>query len=231
MILEISAFFDVLSYIGVIAFAISGAIVAIDRETDIFGVVFLSFLTSFGGGLLRDVFLNRGLPLFFTNYTGLIIACFVTSLAVFFFAMIFKDKFIEDEKLLDRINNYIDAVGIGVFSVSGAKIAIEMGYDTPFIAIFMGVITCIGGGMLRDIVLRDVPFVLRKRIYALACIAGSSTYYVLYRLGANDEAAMLAGALTTMTVRILATVFRWNMPKAINFSALRAENRKNKDKK
>ncbi|MBR2380914.1 MAG: trimeric intracellular cation channel family protein [Clostridia bacterium] len=223
MELDFSVFFNVLSYIGVISFAISGAIVAIDEETDVFGVVFLSFITAFGGGLLRDIILNEGLPHFFVDYGGLIIACFVTSLAVFFFAMIFKRRFVEDENLLDRINNYIDAVGIAVFSVSGAKIAIEMGYDTPFIAIFMGVTTCIGGGILRDIIVGGVPFVLRKRIYALACLAGSSVYYLLWYLQVPDDAAMLIGALVTFTVRVLATIFRWNMPKAIKFSELRKE--------
>ncbi len=226
--LDMSLFFNVLSYIGVISFAISGAIVAIDRETDIFGVIFLSFVTTFGGGMMRDMILNKGIPLFFTDYTGLIIACFVTSLAVFFFAMIFKRSFVEDEKLLDRINNYIDAVGIGVFSVSGAEIAIEMGYTTPFVAIFMGVVTCIGGGMLRDIILGDIPFVLRKRIYALACIAGSSVYYLLWYVNAPEELAMSLGALTTFGIRVLATVFKWNMPKAIEFSKLRSPKGKQK---
>lgn len=225
MNLDLSVFFNVLSYIGVISFAISGAIVAIDRETDIFGVVFLSFVTTFGGGMLRDMILNKGIPLFFTDYTGLIIACLVASLAVFFFAMIFKRSFIEDEKLLDRINNYIDAVGIGVFSVSGAEIAIKMGYDSPFIVIFMGVVTCIGGGMLRDIILGDIPFVLRKRIYALACIAGSTVYYLLWKVDAPEALAMSLGALTTFTIRVLATIFKWNMPKAIEFSKLRASSK------
>lgn len=222
MNLDFTLFFNILTYIGVISFAIAGSIVAIDRETDVFGVVFLAFVTAFGGGMLRDMILNRSIPLFFTDYMGLIIACFITSLAVFFFAKIFKRSFIEDEKLLDKINNYIDAVGIGVFSVSGAEIAIKLGYTTPFIAIFMGVLSCIGGGMLRDIILGDIPFVLRKRIYALACIAGSSVFYFLWYINAHEVVAMLAGAFTTFGIRVLATIFKWNMPKAIEFSKFRA---------
>ena len=127
MELDLSLLFNILSYIGVISFAISGAFVAIDREADLFGVVFLSFVTSFGGGIMRDIILNKGIPHFFVDYTGLIIACLVTSLVVFLFAMRFKHTFVDDEKLLDSINNYIDAVGIGVFSVSGAEIAVKTG--------------------------------------------------------------------------------------------------------
>ena len=223
MELDLSLLFNVLSYIGVISFAISGAIVAIDRETDIFGVVFLSFVTAFGGGMMRDIILNRGIPLFFTDYTGLIISCLVTSLAVFFFAMRFKRSFVDDERLLDSINNYIDAVGIGVFSVSGAEIAVKMGHTSYIVVIFMGAVTCIGGGMLRDIILGDIPFVLRKRIYALACMAGSSVFYLLWYIGAPEVVTMLAGALTTFGIRVLATIFKWNMPKAIEFSKLRTD--------
>lgn len=216
----------IMEHLGVIAFAISGAIVAIDHETDIFGVVFLSFITSFGGGIIRDLILNRGIPSFFTrSYTSLIIVCFVTSLAVFFFAMIFKKRFIENEKLFDYINNYVDAVGIGSFTVSGAKIAMDAGHVNAFVPILMGMIACIGGGMIRDILLNEVPFVLKKRIYALATAAGAAIYYVIYTLSPENGAiAMIIGALSTITIRLLATIFKWNMPKAIRFSEFRSEN-------
>lgn len=225
--MSVDLIWTIIEHIGVLAFAISGAIVAIDRETDIFGVVFLSFVTAFGGGIMRDIFLGlpAGVPLFFTrSYLSLIIVCFVTSLAVFFFAMVFKKRFIEDEKLLDSINNYIDAVGIGAFTVSGAMISIDAGHANPFFAIAMGMIACIGGGMLRDIMLNDVPFVLRKRIYAIAAAAGAGVYYLIWWISPEAEvAAMIIGALTTVLIRVLATVFKWNAPKAINFTKLRAE--------
>lgn len=218
----------IMEHIGVFAFAISGAIVAINRETDIFGVVFISFVTSFGGGILRDVFLGMpaGTPLFFTeSYVSLIIVCFVTSLAVFFFAMLFKKKFVKEEKFLDSINNYIDAVGIGAFTVSGAMVAINAGHqDNPFIVIIMGMTACIGGGMIRDLIFNDVPFVLRKRIYALATAAGAAIFYIIQYINVEYQVfAMIVGALTTIAIRVLATIFKWNMPKAINFQALRED--------
>ena len=215
----------IIEHLGVVAFAISGAIVAINREMDIFGVVFISFITSFGGGIMRDLILNRGIPSFFTSaYTSLIIVCLISSLLVFFFAFLFKNKFVKKEKFLDTVNNYIDAFGIGAFTVSGAKIAIDAGHVNPFVPILMGMIACIGGGMLRDIMLNDVPFVLRKRIYAVATIAGAAIYYVIWRFAPTFEAgAMIIGALTTIIIRILATIFKWNMPKAINFSEFRED--------
>ena len=234
--MDITTVFQILEHVGVIAFAISGAIVAIDNETDIFGVIFLSFITSFGGGIIRDLCLGLPVPLFFTpNYTSLLLVCLVTSLAVFFFAMIFKKRFVKDEKLLDTVNNYIDAVGVGAFAVAGAKLSIAMGFDTPFMVIMMGMTCCIGGGMLRDIMLNQIPFVLRKRIYALAAAAGSGAYYLLWALGVEDSIAMLIGAVVTVAIRVFATIFKWNMPRAINFSTLRAqindENKKTTEEK
>lgn len=219
---------SIMEHIGVIAFAISGAIVAINKEADIFGVVLISFVTSFGGGILRDIFLGmpEGTPLFFTSsYVSLIIVCFVTSLAVFFFAMLFKRKFVKEEKFLDSINNYIDAVGIGAFTVSGAMLAINAGHaDNPFIVILMGMTACIGGGMIRDLIFNDVPFVLVKRIYALATAAGAGVFYVIQRMYADYQVfAMIVGAVTTIAIRVLATIFKWDMPKAIEFKALRTE--------
>ncbi len=227
--MSVDLIWSVIEHIGVVAFAISSAIVAIDRETDIFGVVFLSFITSFGGGIIRDLLLGLPVPLFFTkSYVSLIIVCLATSLAVFFFAMIFKNKFIHDEKLLDSVNNYIDAVGIGSFTVSGAMLTIETAENpNAFIVIFMGMTACIGGGMIRDVMLNDIPFVLRKRIYALAAAAGAGIYYVLWSLEVNNVASMIIGALTTVLIRVLATVFKWNMPKAIDFKRLRQEAQEN----
>ncbi len=224
--MEFDILWSIMEHIGVFAFAISGAIVAIDRETDIFGVVFISFVTSFGGGLLRDIFLGMpaGTPLLFTeSYVSLIIVCLVTSLAVFFFAMIFKRKFVKNEKLLDNIDNYIDAVGIGAFTVSGAMVAIEAGHTGPLVPIIMGMTACIGGGMIRDLIFNDIPFVLRKRIYALATAAGAAIFYVI-NLNENYQVlAMIVGCLTTIAIRVLATIFKWNMPKAIDFKSLRVE--------
>ena len=209
-------FFFVLETVGVIAFAVAGSLAAIDKETDVFGGLFLSLITCFGGGMIRDVLIGRT-PSFFTSYFH--IACAVaTCLTVFILAAVFKRQYIKKEWLVDRINNYFDAVGLGIFAVTGAKICIDCGFDFPLVAISLGMITSIGGGMIRDLCLREMPFVLNKRIYAVASLAGASLYYVLARFSEMSEyLALLIGVIAVFLIRVLATVFELDMPKAIIF--------------
>ena len=174
---------------------------------------------------MRDLILNHSIPLFFTKgYTSLILVCLAAAILVILFAACFKKIFVKNEKLIDTVNNYIDAVGLGAFTVSGAKLAISVGQTAPFVVIMMGMIACIGGGMIRDVLLGTIPFVLRKRIYALAAAAGAGVYYLLWYLCVDEGVAMIVGAVTTILIRVLATVFKLNIPKAINFSKLRDDN-------
>ncbi len=219
--------FMVIEIIGIISFAIAGAIEAINKETDLFGVVFLSITTTFGGGMIRDVILNK-VPVFFTSYLYVIV-CILTSLAVFLVAAVFKNKFVENEALIDRINNVFDAMGIGAFAVSGTKLAMELGHDEFFIAVIMGMVTCVGGSMIRSFCLREIPFILKKRIYALAALSGGVCYWIMMRLQINEIAAMIVSALLVFTIRMLATFFKWNFPKAIDFSKLKAEEQLTED--
>lgn len=210
------SFFFILETVGVISFAISGSLAAIDKETDIFGVLFLSLTTCFGGGMMRDVLINRT-PSFFISYFH--IACAVTaSLMVFILAAVFKRHYVKSEKLVECVNNYFDAVGLGVFAVTGARVCIDFGFDSPLVAISLGMITGVGGGMIRDLCLRKIPFVLKKRIYALASIFGAAVYYILFRFTSIPEyISLLSGVVCVVSVRILATVFHLDMPKAIVF--------------
>ena len=221
-------FFTAVEIIGIISFAIAGAIEAINKETDLFGVVFLSIITTFGGGMIRDVMLNQ-IPVFFTSYLYVII-CVMTSLAVFAGAVIFKTKFVENEALIDKINNILDAMGIGAFAVSGAKLSMDLGHDSFFIVVVMGMITCVGGSMIRSFCLREIPFILKKRVYALAALSGGACYWIMMRLGSNEIAAMLISAFLVFAIRILATVFKWNFPKAIDFGKLKASEQVTEDK-
>ena len=215
----------IMEYLGVVAFAISGTLVSIEKETDVFGVLVLAFITSFGGGVIRDLILGLPTPGFFTkSYVPAILICLATVIIVVAFAMCFKNVFLEKEAFISTINNYIDAVGLGAFTVSGVKLAISVGHSEPFIAIMMGLIACIGGGMIRDVCLGTIPFVLRKRIYAIAALAGAAVYYLLWYLNVGEAIAMVVGALTTVLIRVLATVFKLNIPKAINYSQIRKNN-------
>ena len=212
----------VIEIIGVISFAVAGAIEAINKETDLFGVIFLSLTTSFGGGIIRDVIIGNHVPVFFTSYL-FVSLCILTSLCVFIIAAVFKNKFIENEELIEKINNVFDAIGIGAFAVSGTKIAISCGCDEFLVAVLMGMISCVGGSMIRDFCLREIPFILTKKVYAVAALSGGACYWTMMHLEMNEIAAMVVSVLLVFVIRMLATIFNWNIPKAIDFSKLKSE--------
>ena len=218
-------FLTVLSYIGVIAFAVSGAMVAIRSEVDLFGVVFLAVITSFGGGLMRDMILNR------YPYPALLemkyefICCIVTALIVFFLACFFRDAYLRREQLVENINNILDSIGISAFAITGTQYSLEIMHmnraeQMPFVAVVMGMISCIGGGLFRDVILGKLPWVLKKRIYALAALAGGGAFLLLNGWGIPMPISMLVGCLLVFALRMCATFFRWDMPVAIRFSEL-----------
>ena len=212
---DFNAIFQFCEALGTTAFAVSGAMVAIDKGTDIFGVLLMAVFTALGGGTLRDVLIGHFPPRMFTNFHYVLLSC-ICALAVFIIARIFKERYIERERLIEQVNNVFDAIGLGIFAVSGARIGMEAGFaDNIFLTTFLGTTTAIGGGMLRDVLLQEMPFVLKKRVYAVAAIVGALGYALLMRMGVNGVMAYALGMMATIAVRILATVFRWNLPKAI----------------
>lgn len=217
-----STVFTVIEIIGIISFSISGAIMAIDRENDFFGVVFLALITSFGGGMLRDIFIGNNPPVFFKSYL-LVIVSIITAILVFILAAIFKKQYVKNEQLVGTVNNILDAAGLGVFVVSGTKLCLELGFTNPFLVVVMGMLSGTGGSMTRDIIMREVPYLLRKRIYMLAAIAGAIVYYLLWHFKISDAIALPVSTLLIFTIRVLATIFKWNMPRAIVFSDLKED--------
>ncbi len=212
-------FATVIEVIGVIAFSISGSMVAIRRKTDLFGVILLAIITTLGGGLTRDVVLSFSPPGFFSMKSYILISAII-AVIVFLFARKFSHTYLENELRIEHINDVFDAVGLGIFAVMGVKVAFDHGHtDDALICITCGLLTGICGGMLRDILTNYTPFVLVKRIYALAALAGSLIYYILYIYGdaihISDNIAIIIGVLVTFILRILAMTFKWNMPIAI----------------
>ena len=208
-------FFLVCEWLGTAAFAVSGAMVAIDTGMDLFGVIFLAMITALGGGTLRDVLIGHFPPRMFTNFEFLLlaVACAVT---VFVLADLYKERYIKSEHGIERVNNVFDAIGLGVFAVSGARIGMEAGFtDNAFLVTFLGMTTAVGGGMIRDVLLQRIPFVLNKRVYAVAAIAGALTYWVIEYVLMMPVLAYAVGWLVTVTLRMLATIYKWNLPKAI----------------
>lgn len=206
-------FFDAAQIIGTVAFAASGAMLAIDRDLDLFGVLFLGVITAVGGGAIRDLLLGSFPPVAFRDATYVLVA-FVTALIVFLLAAIGNVRYWRERDAMDRAFNLLDAIGLGIFSAVGAQTAMSAGFsENAFLCVFMGMTTGVGGGILRDLLSKTVPAVLKRRIYAVASIIGAATYFYMVKLSAGAPAAMLAGMLITVLIRMLATHYAWNLPR------------------
>lgn len=210
-------FIDVVFYIaeilGVIAFALSGAMIAIDRGLDLFGVVYLTVINSFGGGIMRDIFIGEIPPKMFYSYEYLIYAL-ASALVVMLAAALLKDKFFRNRKVIDKFINIFDAIGLGTFAIIGVRAGINAGFgDNVFLCVFLGMTTGIGGGILRDLLSREKPLVLVKQIYAIAAIIGALLYYYLAKFNVNFTFSLISSVLLVVVIRILAAHFRWDLPK------------------
>lgn len=200
----------VLELIGAAAFAVSGAMVAIEKRADIFGVLFLAVTTALGGGVIRDVLIGRIPPVMFVSYWYLLISV-VAALAVFIDAYLRSEKYKLHLDKLDAVNNIFDAIGLAVFTVSGMNAAMPVS-DNVILVLFVGMCTGVGGGMLRDVMTNTMPKVLRKRVYAVASLLGGGLYYAMYVLGVNQIVSLGCGMLLIFALRLFATIFKWNLP-------------------
>lgn len=200
----------VLELIGAAAFAVSGAMVAIEKKADIFGVLFLAVTTALGGGVIRDVLIGRIPPVMFVSYWYLLIPV-VAALAVFIDAYLRSEKYKLHLDKLDAVNNVFDAIGLAVFTVSGMNAAMPVS-DNVILVLFVGMCTGVGGGMLRDVMTNTMPKVLRKRVYAVASLIGGGLYYVMHVLDINQLLSVGCGMLVIFALRLFATIYKWNLP-------------------
>ncbi len=200
----------VLELIGAAAFAVSGAMAAIKKKADVFGVLFLAVTTALGGGVMRDVLIGRIPPVMFVSYWYLLISV-VAALAVFIDAYLRSEKYKLHLDKLDAVNNIFDAVGLAVFTVSGMNAAMPVS-DNVILVLFVGMCTGVGGDMLRDVMTNTMPKVLRKRVYAVASLLGGGLYYVMYMLGADQLLSVVCGMLLIFALRVFATIYKWNLP-------------------
>lgn len=206
---------DFLEIIGTIAFSISGSLVAIGANLDIFGVVFVGYITSVGGGIVRDISLGISPPAIFSNYIICAVAL-LTSVMVFAIAYIKSDSFNTLRVKVEYINNFFDAVGLGVFSVIGAQTCIANGFsDNSLLVIVSGLITGIGGGIMRDVLINTTPYVFKKHIYALASISGTVLYFVLKNNFDNNFAVSVLSISFVVIIRLLATKYCWSLPRVL----------------
>jgi len=199
----IDGFISILDYLGTAAFAITGASKAIEHKADIFGIIVLATVVGVAGGITRDVIFGR-FPTAFSDpiYVSITV---IMGVAMFFLFSYFKK----------RMNVWLifDAIGLGVFSIIGASIAYQIvGLD--FLPImFAGVITAIGGGILRDVIVRDIPIVFVKEVYAVASIIGIVIFYAILSYGGEMQVASIIGIIAATGIRLLAMKFNWNLPK------------------
>lgn len=204
----------ILEYIGVISAAITGTMAGIEKRVDMFGAIFLAMITALGGGIMRDILLGEFPPRMFTSYVYITLVVFF-SLMVFFDAVVKRDSYRAHKERLDAVNNIFDAIGLASFTIVGMDITIgKYGLVNPVLIILMGMTTGVGGGMIRDMLTNAMPKVLYKRIYAIASVAGGLLYYGFLRLGLNKTVGALIAIGFIVTLRILATKFRWNLPHA-----------------
>lgn len=201
----------VLELIGTVAFAVSGAIVGIKKQMDLFGVIVLGICTAVGGGIVRDLILGITPPVTFQNPVYTLTAAAVS---VLMFLPHMRARIGRHEPVFDRLLLVMDAVGLGVFTVVGVQCAYQQSEDyTLFLLIFVGLITGVGGGVLRDVFSGERPYIFVRHFYACASIAGAIVCVGLWkRAGAN--LAMLLGAALVVILRLLAAHYRWSLPKS-----------------
>lgn len=199
-----AAFFLLLDVLGTFAFGLSGAMVAIRRGLDIFGILVLAAATGTAGGITRDLLLGDVPPEALRDLWPLAVAA-AAGVCAFFFA-----------GLIDRLKRpvmLLDAVGLGVFAVAGCNKALLAGLDWPG-AILLGVMTAIGGGVLRDIMAAEVPRVLHEEVYALAALAGAAAYAACLPLGVPGTPAAMGAVTLAFALRVASVRYGWRLPRA-----------------
>ena len=195
-------FVGILEFAGTIAFAISGIRLAAAKEIDWFGAVVVGFVTAIGGGTVRDLLLGIT-PFWMLNPIYLV--CSVIGLII---VIIFSKKLVR----LDTPFFIFDTIGLALFVVVGLEKTIHLGF--PFwVAIIMGTITGIIGGVLRDVLINEIPLVFRKEVYALACVFGGIVYWICYVLDLSDIACEVITSIAIFVVRVLAVKYQWGLPK------------------
>ena len=202
-----------LEILGTIAFSFSGAIEAMKKEMDMLGVLVLGLVTAVGGGIIRDVLIGQLPPASFQNPRNALIAIAVAFIAFLIGAAVSKRKKNVQHTIWNQVLLISDAVGLGTFTVLGIRYVQEIsGYDNPALLLFVGVVTGVGGGLIRDVFAGNVPYIFRKHVYATASIAGAAAYLCLQNTGHLGFAAV-ASVIAVLVLRLLAAHFEWNLPR------------------
>jgi len=192
-----------LEIIGTIAFAISGAQVAINKKMDILGVVIMGMTTAVGGGIIRDLIIGTTPPVAFQQPVYALTAIGVSIIA---FLPFIREKINSNNIIL----LLMDSLGLGIFTVIGVRAG--AGFDNLFLSVFLGTLTGVGGGVLRDIFAGEKPMIFVKHFYACASILGALVCALIWN--SNADIAIISGTIVVVLLRLLAAKFRWELPRA-----------------
>ena len=196
-------FINIVDVLGTFSFAVAGGFAAMEKKLDPFGVLIMAFATAIGGGTIRDLMLGR-LPVAWLTNSPAIWAIIIGAVATMFFSNSLKKA--------HRLLFYFDAIGLGLFTMIGIQAARE--HDLSMgICIMMGTITGCFGGVLRDVLLNNVPLLFQKEIYALASIFGGLVFFLLSNLDLPLNYSYAIGIIVVVLIRILAVKFSWSLPR------------------
>ena len=210
--MKIEILIEVMNLIGDVAFAVSGAMTAVQKRMDIFGVCIWSIVTTGGGGMTRDVLLGILPPIALVNPRDILVATVVACI-VFIWAIRRSQENQNQNPITANMLNVSDAIGLGVFTIIGINVAKgQVENAGAFILIVVGVITGVGGGVLRDVLSGSIPYIFQKHVYALASAVGAITYVLLLRL-TEEAVATILGSVIVIAIRLLASRYRWNLPR------------------
>lgn len=202
--LSIQTLIYALDLFGTMAFAVTGAFKAIEHKADIVGIIILATITGVAGGTLRDIILGKFPPNSLSDPWYVVITA-STAIAIFFLY----------PKIQKHWNLFLkfDALGLGVFTIIGATFAYHI-FGMNFLAIALsGMLTAVGGGILRDVFVNEVPIVFVKELYASASFVGVSAFYIFLSLGAELYMVTIASMVITTILRLVAMKYNWNLPK------------------
>jgi len=194
--------FTLLDLLGTIAFAISGALAAMNRKLDLFGIFIIGFVTAIGGGTIRDALIGRTPVMWMENTIYIYLIGVVTVLTI-----IFRNKiyYLKTSLFL------FDTIGLGIFTITGVETGIQNDLD-PIVCITLGAMTGTFGGVIRDILCNEIPVIFRKEIYATASIAGATIFIFLHELNVNTDLIYIVTSLIIISIRLIVVRYKISLP-------------------
>ncbi len=194
--------FHLLDLLGTASFAISGALIAMNKKMDPFGVFIIAFVTAVGGGTLRDILIDRN-PITWMSDLNYVYIIFISVV----FAIIFRKKI----GYLSKSLFLFDTIGLGIFTIIGTEIGIQNDLH-PLLSISLGMMTATFGGVTRDILINEIPIIFHKEIYATACILGAVTYLILSKFDISQDVNYLITTIIVIAIRLISVKFKLKLP-------------------